>query len=67
MELTILRLPNGGYVVGRFSQGRIDSKRELPIVHTDMDAGGFEKGFGDISCLQAKGKRTTLSLFEAHM
>ncbi|XP_061353335.1 E3 ubiquitin-protein ligase RDUF1-like [Gastrolobium bilobum] len=34
--LTIWRLPGGGFAVGRFIGGR-----ELPVVYTEMDGGGF--------------------------
>ncbi|KAL2549595.1 zinc finger (C3HC4-type RING finger) family protein [Forsythia ovata] len=38
--LTIWRLPGGGFAVGRFSGGRRDGDRQLPVVYTEMD-GGF--------------------------
>lgn len=38
--LTIWRLPGGGFAVGRFSGGRRNGERELPVVYTEMD-GGF--------------------------
>ncbi|KAL2333268.1 hypothetical protein Fmac_014481 [Flemingia macrophylla] len=41
--LTIWRLPGGGFAVGRFSGGRRDGERELPVVYTEMD-GGFNNG-----------------------
>lgn len=39
--LTIWRLPGGGFAVGRFSGARRGGERELPVVYTEMDGGGF--------------------------
>lgn len=42
--LTIWRLPRGGFAVGRFTGGRRAAERELPVVYTEMDGGGFNAG-----------------------
>uniref|UniRef100_A0ACD5TYD2 Uncharacterized protein n=1 Tax=Avena sativa TaxID=4498 RepID=A0ACD5TYD2_AVESA len=44
--LTIWRLPGGGFAVGRFAGGRRPEERELPVVYTEMDGGGFNNGSG---------------------
>jgi hypothetical protein len=46
--LTILRLPGGGFAVGRFAAagGTRAGERELPVLYTQMDDGGFNGGGG---------------------
>uniref|UniRef100_A0A0E0CDJ5 RING-type E3 ubiquitin transferase n=1 Tax=Oryza meridionalis TaxID=40149 RepID=A0A0E0CDJ5_9ORYZ len=44
--LTIWRLPGGGFAVGRFAAagGTRAGERELPVLYTQMDDGGFNGG-----------------------